>query len=88
MIVADPAQLDELAFGDDTNEAGGGLRPWVRRSTRPATGVGIIEPWASRWHGGKHDFARLLLQDKEIRDLRHEGVRLRRDPAHRDRAHR
>ena len=30
--------------------------------------VGVIEPWASRWHGGKHEFARLLLQDKEIRD--------------------
>ena len=30
--------------------------------------VGIIEPWASRWHGNKHDFARLLLQDKKIRD--------------------
>ncbi len=30
--------------------------------------VGIIEPWASRWHGSKHDFARLLLQDKLVRD--------------------
>ena len=30
--------------------------------------VGIIEPWASRWHGSKHDFARLLRQDKTIRD--------------------
>jgi small subunit ribosomal protein S3 len=30
--------------------------------------VGIIEPWASRWHGGKHDFAKFLLQDKQIRD--------------------
>ena len=30
--------------------------------------VGIIEPWASRWHGQKRDFARLLLQDKKIRD--------------------
>ena len=30
--------------------------------------VGIIEPWASRWHGSKHEFARLLLQDKKIRD--------------------
>lgn len=30
--------------------------------------VGIIEPWASRWHGSKHDFARLLLQDKQVRD--------------------
>ncbi|MEZ6014043.1 MAG: 30S ribosomal protein S3 [Planctomycetota bacterium] len=30
--------------------------------------IGVIEPWASRWHGGKRDFARLLLQDKQIRD--------------------
>ena len=30
--------------------------------------VGIIEPWASRWHGHKRDFARLLYQDKQIRD--------------------
>ncbi|MFT6831448.1 MAG: small subunit ribosomal protein S3, partial [Planctomycetota bacterium] len=30
--------------------------------------VGIIEPWASRWHGGKHDFARFIYQDKQIRD--------------------
>ena len=29
--------------------------------------IGIIEPWASRWHGGKN-FAELLLQDKQIRD--------------------
>ena len=27
-----------------------------------------IEPWASRWHGSRHDFARRLLQDKHIRD--------------------
>lgn len=30
--------------------------------------IGTIEPWASRWHGGKRDFAKLLLQDKLIRD--------------------
>ena len=30
--------------------------------------IAVIEPWASRWHGSKHDFARLLLQDKQIRD--------------------
>lgn len=30
--------------------------------------IGTIEPWSSRWHGGRHDFARLLLQDKHIRD--------------------
>jgi len=29
--------------------------------------IGIIEPWASRWHGGKN-FAAYLLQDKQIRD--------------------
>ena len=29
--------------------------------------IGIIEPWASRWHGGKN-FAEFLLQDKQIRD--------------------
>ena len=29
--------------------------------------IGIIEPWASRWHGGKN-FAEFLLQDKHIRD--------------------
>ena len=30
--------------------------------------IGTIEPWASRWHGGKKNFASLLLQDKNIRD--------------------
>jgi len=30
--------------------------------------IGAIEPWRSRWHGGKRGFARLLLQDKVIRD--------------------
>jgi small subunit ribosomal protein S3 len=30
--------------------------------------IGTIEPWASRWHGGKRSFARLLLQDKKIRE--------------------
>ncbi len=30
--------------------------------------IGTIEPWSSRWHGGKKDFAKLLLQDKQIRD--------------------
>lgn len=30
--------------------------------------LGTIEPWASRWHGGKRGFAKLLLQDKHIRD--------------------
>jgi len=30
--------------------------------------IGVIEPWASRWHGNKRDFSRLLLQDKKIRD--------------------
>ena len=30
--------------------------------------IGTIEPWASRWHGGKRSFAKLLLQDKRIRD--------------------
>ena len=30
--------------------------------------LGTIEPWSSRWHGSKHDFARMLLQDKKIRD--------------------
>ncbi len=30
--------------------------------------IGTIEPWASRWHGGKKNFASLLLQDKLIRD--------------------
>lgn len=30
--------------------------------------IGNIEPWASRWHGGKRNFAKLLLQDKQIRD--------------------
>ena len=29
--------------------------------------IGIIEPWSSRWHGGKN-FAAFLLQDKHIRD--------------------
>ena len=29
--------------------------------------IGTIEPWASRWHGGKN-FAALLYQDKNIRD--------------------
>ena len=27
-----------------------------------------LEPWASRWHGGKKNFATLLLQDKRIRE--------------------
>ena len=30
--------------------------------------IGTIEPWRSRWHGGKRGFAKLLLQDKKIRD--------------------
>jgi small subunit ribosomal protein S3 len=30
--------------------------------------IGTIEPWASRWHGGKRNFATLLVQDKKIRD--------------------
>ncbi len=30
--------------------------------------IGTIEPWSSRWHGGKRDFAKFLLQDKLIRD--------------------
>jgi small subunit ribosomal protein S3 len=30
--------------------------------------IGIIEPWRSRWHGGKKSFAKFLLQDKKIRD--------------------
>lgn len=30
--------------------------------------LGTIEPWASRWHGGKRNFKTLLLQDKTIRD--------------------
>ncbi|MFT5150713.1 MAG: small subunit ribosomal protein S3 [Planctomycetota bacterium] len=30
--------------------------------------MAIIEPWSSRWHGGRGNFARLLLQDKNIRD--------------------
>lgn len=30
--------------------------------------LGTIEPWRSRWHGGKRGFGRLLLQDKKIRD--------------------
>jgi small subunit ribosomal protein S3 len=30
--------------------------------------IGTIEPWRSRWHGGKRGFAALLLQDKKIRD--------------------
>jgi len=29
--------------------------------------IGTIEPWASRWHGNKHNFAKLLLQDRNIR---------------------
>ncbi|MFT5051764.1 MAG: small subunit ribosomal protein S3 [Chlamydiales bacterium] len=29
--------------------------------------MGIVEPWASRWHGSKHNFAKLLLQDRNIR---------------------
>ncbi len=29
--------------------------------------IGTIEPWASRWHGGKKNFAKLLLQDRDIR---------------------
>jgi small subunit ribosomal protein S3 len=29
--------------------------------------LGTIEPWASRWHGGKRNFKTLLLQDKTIR---------------------
>ena len=32
--------------------------------------IGCIEPWRSRWHGGKRDFARLLLQDKIIAPMR------------------
>lgn len=30
--------------------------------------IGTIEPWSSRWHGGKRDFAKFLLQDKLIRE--------------------
>ena len=30
--------------------------------------IGTIEPWASRWHGGKKTFAALLLQDERIRN--------------------
>lgn len=30
--------------------------------------IGTIEPWSSRWHAGKRDFKKLLLQDKLIRD--------------------
>ena len=30
--------------------------------------IGTIEPWASRWHGNKKNFGKLLLQDKQIRD--------------------
>jgi len=29
--------------------------------------IGVVEPWTSRWHGGKHDFARLLMEDRKIR---------------------
>lgn len=30
--------------------------------------IGTIEPWSSRWHGDKKSFAKLLVQDKAIRD--------------------
>jgi small subunit ribosomal protein S3 len=30
--------------------------------------LGTIEPWRSRWYATKKDFARLLLQDKKVRD--------------------
>ncbi|MEZ5974136.1 MAG: 30S ribosomal protein S3 [Planctomycetota bacterium] len=30
--------------------------------------IGTIEPWASRWHGGKRNFAKFLLQDKLVRE--------------------
>lgn len=33
--------------------------------------IGTIEPWASRWHGGKRNFAEFLMQDKRIRDHVH-----------------
>ena len=29
--------------------------------------LGTIEPWASRWHGGKRNFKKLLLQDRDVR---------------------
>ncbi len=30
--------------------------------------IGTIEPWTSRWHGGKRNFAKFLLQDKKMRE--------------------
>ena len=30
--------------------------------------IGTIEPWTSRWHGGKRNFAKFLLQDKKVRE--------------------
>ncbi|MFT5058461.1 MAG: small subunit ribosomal protein S3, partial [Planctomycetota bacterium] len=30
--------------------------------------IAVIEPWSSRWHGGKRNFAKFLLQDKNIRE--------------------
>lgn len=30
--------------------------------------IGNIEPWSSRWHGGKRNFAKSLLQDKKVRE--------------------
>ncbi len=30
--------------------------------------IGTIEPWSARWHGDKKNFAKLLVQDKAIRD--------------------
>ncbi len=30
--------------------------------------IAVIEPWSSRWHGGKRNFAKFLLQDKKVRE--------------------
>jgi small subunit ribosomal protein S3 len=33
--------------------------------------LSTIEPWRSRWHSNKRNFARLLLEDKQVRDHIH-----------------
>ena len=86
VIVASAATIAASDEAEEGANAEGVNRIDGTEDPPPGYCVGIIEPWASRWHGSKHDFARLPSGQDDPRSYR-EGVWLRRHPAHRDRAH-
>ena len=60
---------------------------WDKKSTRLGFRLGTIEPWRSRWYAEQEGLRPPPPAGQEDPRARRQGVRLRRHPAHRDRAH-